>query len=129
MTDNEIINIDEAIKHCYEVADRKCDDCGKEHLQLAKWLEELKASRETINHQKAEIERLKNSVSTFKSCYETLTDMYETSKSEAIEEFWNRLSENADTTQVDAFHSAYLIKDEDAENLIKEMTEQRGDSK
>ena len=35
------MTLDEAIKHCYEVADRKCDDCGKEHLQLAKWLEEL----------------------------------------------------------------------------------------
>lgn len=36
------ITLDEAIKHCYEVADRKCDDCGKEHLQLAQWLEELR---------------------------------------------------------------------------------------
>jgi ssDNA-binding Zn-finger/Zn-ribbon topoisomerase 1 len=35
------MTLNEAIKHCYEVADRKCDDCGKEHLQLAKWLEEL----------------------------------------------------------------------------------------
>ena len=38
----QIMTLDEAIKHCYEVADRKCDDCGKEHLQLAKWLEELR---------------------------------------------------------------------------------------
>lgn len=36
------MTLDDAIKHCYEVAERKCDDCGKEHLQLAKWLEELK---------------------------------------------------------------------------------------
>lgn len=36
------LTLDKAIKHCYEVADKKCDDCGKEHLQLAKWLEELK---------------------------------------------------------------------------------------
>ena len=35
------MTLNEAIKHCYEVANRKCDDCGKEHLQLAKWLEEL----------------------------------------------------------------------------------------
>jgi hypothetical protein len=61
MTDNNIIkafNIDEAIKHCYEVAEQMCNECGKEHLQLAEWLEELKTSRETINRQKAEIERL-----------------------------------------------------------------------
>ena len=60
---------------------------------------------------------------------ETLTKFLEQIKSEAIKEFWDRLSENADTTQLDAFHSAYLIKDEDAENLIKEMTEQRGERK
>lgn len=62
MTDERIISIDEAIEHCYEVADRKCDDCGKEHLQLAKWLEELKESRETINRQKAENESLKEAI-------------------------------------------------------------------
>ena len=48
------MTLDEAIRHCYEVAGRKCDDCGKEHLQLAKWLEELKESRETLNRQKEE---------------------------------------------------------------------------
>lgn len=37
------MNIDEAIKHCKEVAEHKCNDCGKEHLQLAEWLERLKA--------------------------------------------------------------------------------------
>lgn len=31
----------EAIQHCYEVAGRGCGECEKEHLQLAKWLEEL----------------------------------------------------------------------------------------
>ena len=36
------MTIDEAIKHCEEVADRKCDECGAEHRQLAEWLRELK---------------------------------------------------------------------------------------
>lgn len=36
------MTLEEAIKHCYEVAEEKCDECGKEHLQLAKWLEELR---------------------------------------------------------------------------------------
>lgn len=36
MTENE------AIKHCYEVAGKQCKNkCGKDHIQLAKWIEEL----------------------------------------------------------------------------------------
>lgn len=48
-----MISLDEAIKHCEEVAEEhtkynfyggyeSCDDCGKEHRQLAEWLKELK---------------------------------------------------------------------------------------
>lgn len=44
------MTIDEAIIHCEEVATRKlknennakCVQCGEEHVQLAKWLKELK---------------------------------------------------------------------------------------
>lgn len=36
------MTLDEAIKHCEEVADSKCDECGAEHRQLAEWLKELK---------------------------------------------------------------------------------------
>ena len=52
------MTIDEAIIHCKEVAIRKlknknnakCVQCGEEHVQLAKWLKELKAykSREDV---------------------------------------------------------------------------------
>jgi hypothetical protein len=38
------MNIEEAIKHCNEVASKHKKDnelCSREHLQLAKWLEEL----------------------------------------------------------------------------------------
>jgi len=65
MTDNEIITIDDAISHCYETyfeRDDLCRECREEHKQLAKWLEELKESRNTINRQKAEIERLNGEV-------------------------------------------------------------------
>lgn len=31
----------EAIKHCQDVAAVKCDECGKEHQQLAGWLTKL----------------------------------------------------------------------------------------
>lgn len=67
MTEREIISIDEAIRHCYETCferDDLCRECREEHKQLAKWLEELKESRNTINRQKAEIERLKKKANT-----------------------------------------------------------------
>ena len=59
------MTLDEAIKHCKEVAEEKdksvelykavkateglitkCEDCAKEHRQLAEWLKELKAYRD-----------------------------------------------------------------------------------
>ena len=43
------MTIDEAIKHCIEVAEDRAgcaEDCVSEHRQLAKWLIELKAVRE-----------------------------------------------------------------------------------
>lgn len=40
------MTLDEAIKHCEEVADSKCDECGAEHRQLAEWLKELKELKE-----------------------------------------------------------------------------------
>lgn len=51
------MTLDEAIKHAEEVAEEhtkynfyggyeSCDECAKEHRQLAEWLEELKQLRE-----------------------------------------------------------------------------------
>lgn len=41
------MTLDQAIKHCYEVAEKEqCYACAEEHLQLAEWLEELKELRE-----------------------------------------------------------------------------------
>jgi hypothetical protein len=40
------MTLDEAIKHCNEVAESNCDDCGAEHKQLAEWLIELKEIKE-----------------------------------------------------------------------------------
>ena len=58
-----MLTLDEAIKHCEEVAEEQewqayksvsrtyvermsCEECAKEHRQLADWLRELKAYRE-----------------------------------------------------------------------------------
>jgi hypothetical protein len=41
------MTLDEAIKHCEEVAAEQCDNgCGKAHTQLAEWLKELKRLKE-----------------------------------------------------------------------------------
>lgn len=41
------MTLDEAIKHCQEVAAKDCTECGKEHEKLAMWLTELMAYRAT----------------------------------------------------------------------------------
>ncbi len=41
--------LEETILHCYEKASQmSLCDCAKEHIQLAQWLEELKAYREAV---------------------------------------------------------------------------------
>lgn len=35
------MKLEEATAHAKEVAATKCDECGKEHEQLAEWLQEL----------------------------------------------------------------------------------------
>ena len=41
------MTLDQAIKHCYEVAEKEqCCACAEEWLELAEWLEELKELRE-----------------------------------------------------------------------------------
>jgi hypothetical protein len=39
------MTLDEAIKHCEDKA-QQCGECGKEHVQLAEWLKELKRLKE-----------------------------------------------------------------------------------
>lgn len=57
-----MLDLETAIKHCEEVAEQNeeqsCKECANEHRQLAKWLTELEAYRETEeykwnNHQVA----------------------------------------------------------------------------
>ena len=59
------MTLDEAIKHCQEVAKQDCTECGKEHERLAMWLTELMSYRATDNEPKvnrAEILRLCNEI-------------------------------------------------------------------
>lgn len=40
------MELEETIIHAKEVAASKCDECGKEHAQLAEWLQELVAFKD-----------------------------------------------------------------------------------
>lgn len=46
--DKEIMTLNEAILHAEEKAQSLCGECAIEHKQLAEWLRELKASKNTI---------------------------------------------------------------------------------
>lgn len=123
MTDNEIISIDEAIRHCYATyleRDDLCRECREEHKQLAKWLEELKECRETIKRQKAEIEELRKG---FTADADYFASEYDKNiKAEAIKEFAERLKERADS----GFWQEHSYVDvDDIDNLVKEMTEEK----
>ncbi|MEG1310678.1 MAG: hypothetical protein RR942_04735 [Romboutsia sp.] len=41
------MTLDEAIEHCIEQADGQCNECAREHYQLALWLQELKEYRKS----------------------------------------------------------------------------------
>ena len=50
------MTIDEAIAHAQEVADTRtdlCDECKKEHSQIAQWLTELKQLRDSFEKQRS----------------------------------------------------------------------------
>lgn len=49
------MTIQEAITHCHQVANSKCDACGSEHKQLAKWLEEYLQLKYDIEYIKKNI--------------------------------------------------------------------------
>lgn len=44
-----MMSLKQAIAHAQEVAASKCDECGKEHQQLAEWLQELQVQRDRVD--------------------------------------------------------------------------------
>lgn len=65
------MTIDEAIAHAQETADTRtdlCDECRKEHGQLAQWLIELKQLREENDTLKTEIMAVKSGSDVLKIC-------------------------------------------------------------
>lgn len=117
------MTLEEAIHHARMTAETRedlCEECRKEHLQLADWLEELQESRDLINRQKAEIERLEQVVSIKQKNKRTI-------KSEAIKEFAERLkTARVEHTSFSQNHW-YEIDDTFINELVKEMTEVRNE--
>lgn len=50
---NNMMSLDEAILHFKERAAKDCSECARWHLQIAKWLDELKLLRKNNKFQKA----------------------------------------------------------------------------
>ena len=123
MTDNEIIKALEGCgrKH-NEENDTYCEECQfKSYLSCVAFL--CDRTIDLINRKDAEIKRLTNSLSTFKSCYESLTDMYENAKSEAIKEFAEQLKENCYTYSDICGYQSTVVDVNQIDILVKEMTE------
>ena len=43
------MTINEAIKHCEDIASYQYNECGEEHKQLSEWLKELKCLRKVVD--------------------------------------------------------------------------------
>lgn len=59
--ENDIMTIDEAIKHCDDIA-KDCEsgkECSNQHIQLAAWLRELVELREKYKYAIADIQNIK----------------------------------------------------------------------
>lgn len=46
LQEGESMTLEEAIKHCEEIAKNRCNECASDHRQLAEWLKELKHRKE-----------------------------------------------------------------------------------
>lgn len=89
MTDNDIIK---ALECCTDESYENCNECpysiDAERCERMKLLEDI---LDLINHQKAEIERLKKEIQTTKDAYIMLQTKNEIIKSETVKEFEDRL--------------------------------------
>ena len=60
------MTLQEAIDHCYDKANElKACECAKEHLQLARWLEELIGLRKENKRLNEEVDALKQDLGLF----------------------------------------------------------------
>ena len=62
------MTIEEAIKHCNNIASSQCNECGEEHKQLSQWLKELKCLRKVVDKKYLE------GIHYLKQCYPSTWD-------------------------------------------------------
>lgn len=115
MTDNEIIK---ALECCTDESYENCNECpysiDAERCERMKLLEDI---LDLINHQKAEIERLKKEIQITKDAYTMLQTKNEIIKFEAIKEFAERLKR-----KIDVVYSIKNLQD-NIDNLAKEIVD------
>ena len=119
MTDNDIIK---ALECCTDESYENCNECpysiDAERCERMKLLEDI---LDLINHQKAEIERLKKEIQTTKDAYIMLQTKNEIIKSETVKEFAERLKEKSFKTIRNYGLTKDVVEVCDIDNLVKEM--------
>lgn len=119
MTDKKLT--DEEIISSLEVIATTCN-CNECKIRSGKWgtcncsETTANAALDLINHQKAEIEQLKEEANRYQNLYCMAVDDIETAKSEAIKEFAERFKRIAGIYQKDT----YVIGVDEFDNLVKE---------
>ena len=119
----EIVQIDKAIRHCWEDILERTDwdiETRDEHRNIAKWLEELKTSRETISRQKTEIERLQEKYDRTMDNLKAVLDE-RADHTEAVKEVLERLKDKSEDC-TDWGQPYVLCRDID--ELLEELTHQ-----
>ena len=132
MTDNDIIK---ALECCTDESYENCNECpysiDAERCERMKLLEDI---LDLINHQKAEIERLKKEIQTTKDAYIMLQTKNEIIKSEAVKECLAKVK-NYIKTHCNPYGKPDFDYDTSIkilnfiDNLVKEMTEKNNDFK
>ena len=119
MTDNDIIK---ALECCTDESYENCNECpysiDAERCERMKLLEDI---LDLINHQKAEIERLKKEIQTTKDAYIMLQTKNAIIKSETVKEFAERLKEKSFKTIRNYGLTKDVVEVCDIDNLVKEM--------
>lgn len=121
MTDNEIIK---ALECCKGYLTNDCAICQnvEKYPRCNEFLNEI--ALDLINRQKAEIESLNIELQSMRSAANSYKMHYETTKSEAIKEFAERLKEKKyKSCEWSHGEHPYVVEECDIDELVKEMTE------
>ena len=137
MTDNEIIKALESCicstsrNDCENLNCPACQEIGCYFMNRSteyypeSLIQEIgKSVLDLINRQKEEIERLNIELQSMRNASNSYKIHYETTKSEAIKEFAERLKEKL---QWDVEFDNKLVFESDIDNIVKEMTEEKSD--